>query len=324
LGIWDSIKPEVVEYGGDLITDGGTQPTIAPVSEVCVELVSSTLYGNPPISRDGFGTSFAAPKVTHIAACLAAELPNESCLLYRALIVQSARWPDWVGKNKFDLDNAVRLLGYGIPNLDRALSGSDRRITLITRGERRIRARQAQVYQVSLPPALRSPGEDRDILIEVTLSYKAQPRRTRRTRRKYLSTWLDWECSKKGEDPDRFLERILQAPDLQNESENELEKQSQFTWTLGKRTKNSGKTKKVSRQAGTIQKDWAIVKSYDLRESFCIGIVGHEGWNNDPEADVPYALVVSFEALDTNVSIYTEIANVQVPIEVENTVLVRY
>jgi hypothetical protein len=117
---------------------------------------------------------------------------------------------------------------------------------------------------ISLPPALRSPGEDRDILIEVTLSYKAQPRRTRRTRRKYLSTWLDWECSKKGEDPDRFLERILQAPDLQNESENELEKQSQFTWTLGKRTKNSGKTKKVSRQAGTIQKDWAIVKSYDL------------------------------------------------------------
>jgi hypothetical protein len=148
LGIWDSIKPEVVEYGGDLITDGGTPPAIAPFSEVCLELVSSTLNSHPPISRDGFGTSFAAPKVTHIAACLAAELPNESCLLYRALIVQSARWTDWVGKNKFDLDNAVRLLGYGIPNLDRALSGSDRRITLITRGERRIRARQAHVYQV--------------------------------------------------------------------------------------------------------------------------------------------------------------------------------
>jgi Subtilase family len=309
LGMWDSIKPEVVEYGGDLVSDGGTQPNLTYPPEVCPDLVRSTLNGGPMSAQDCIGTSYAAPKVAHIAACLAAELPNESCLLYRALIVQSARFPSWVETTNFDLYHAIRLLGYGIPNLDRALGNSKNRITLIAKGERRIAARQAQVYEVSLPDELRSPGEDVDIRIEVTLSYKAQPRRTRRARRKYLSTWLDWECSDKGEDPERFLERVLEKHDAPPESQKKGK--DIFNWVLNKR-KNWGQTNNVSRQEGTLQKDWAIVKSYDLRESFCIAVVGHEGWNNDPNATVPYALVVSFEAVDTNIPIYTSIATVQV------------
>jgi Subtilase family len=321
LGIWDSIKPEVVEYGGDLVSDGGTQPNLTSPAEVCPDLVRSTLNGGPMSARDTVGTSFAAPKVAHIAACLAAELPNESCLLYRALIVQSARFPSWVETTNFDLYSAIRLLGYGIPNLDRALGNSNNRITLVARGERQIAARQAQIYEVSLPDGLRSPGEDLDIRIEVTLSYKAQPRRTRRARRKYLSTWLDWECSDKGEDPARFLERVLKNYDAPPESQKKGK--DIFNWVLNKR-KNWGQADNVSRQEGTLQKDWAIVKSYDLRESFCIAVVGHEGWNNDPSATVPYALVVSFEAVDTNIPIYTSIANVQVPIQVENEVSLKY
>jgi subtilisin family serine protease len=319
LGIWDSIKPEVVEYGGDLVSDGGTATSLTTPPEVCPDLVRSTLNGGPMSAQDCIGTSFAAPKVAHIAACLAAELPNESCLLYRALIVQSARFPDWVKTTNFDLYSTIQLLGYGIPNLDRALGNSNNRITLIAKGERRIAARQAQIYEVSLPNELRSPGGDLDILIEVTLSYKAQPRRTRRARRKYLSTWLDWECSKKGEVPELFLARVLrdyEAPDDVEKSE------SIFNWVLNKR-KDRGQARNVSRQEGTLQKDWAIVKSYDLRKSFCIAVVGHEGWNNDPNATVPYALVVSFEAVDTNIPIYTSIANVQVPVEIKSEISIQ-
>jgi Subtilase family len=319
LGIWDSIKPEVVEYGGDVVSDGGIPPSLTTPPEVCPDLVRSTLGGGPMSARDAIGTSYAAPKVAHIAACLAAELPNESCLLYRALIVQSARFPSWVETTNFDLYHAIRLLGYGIPNLDRALGNSTNRITLVARGERLIAARQAQVYEVSLPDELRSPGEDLDIRIEVTLSYKAQPRRTRRARRKYLSTWLDWDCSKKGEVPERFLDRILKEYDAPAEVE---ESESIFNWVLNKR-KNWGQARNVSRQEGTLQKDWAIVKSYDLRESFCIAVVGHEGWNNDPSATVPYALVVSFEAVDTNIPIYTQIATVQIPTQVETEVSIK-
>jgi len=313
LGIWDTIKPEVVEYGGDLVKDESIPPNITSPKEVCPELVRSTLNGGPGVAADTVGTSFATPKVSHIAACLAAELPDESCLLYRALIVQSARWPEWA-EEKLD---TVRQIGYGIPNIDRALGNSPNRITLITRGNNRIKARQAHVYQVKLPDQLRSQGEEHEILVEVTLSYKAQPRRTRRNRRKYLSTWLDWDCSKKRENPEKFLARILKEYDASEDAEKGEEG---FKWTIGNRAKNYGKIEGVSRSAGTVQKDWTVVKSFELREAFCIAVVGHEGWNNDPDAEAPYSLVISFEALASNIPIYTTFVEAQVVIEVDQQV----
>jgi hypothetical protein len=316
-GIWNTIKPEVVEYGGDLVKDESTPPNITFSKDVCPELVRSTLNGGPALACDQVGTSFAAPKVSHIAARLAVELPDESCLLYRALIVQSARWPEWAVADDVDKLHVLRQIGYGIPNLDRALGNAPNRITLITRGEKRINARQAHIYQVKMPEELRSQGEELEILVEVTLSYKAQPRRTRRNRRKYLSTWLDWDCSKRGEDPDSFLARILKEYDAPHDAE---KGDKLFSWTLGKRQKNHGKNQGASRSAGTLQKDWAIVKSYNLRDAFCIAVVGHEGWNNDPDATAPYSLVVSFEAVEANIPIYTALVEAQVEVEVEQQI----
>jgi hypothetical protein len=313
LGLWDSIKPEVVEYGGDLVKDEGTPPNITSPENVCPELVRSTLSGGSAVASDSVGTSFAAPKVSHIAAFLAAEFPNESCLLYRALIVQSSKWPQWAMVDNVDKLQVIRQIGYGLPNLDRALNNSPNRITLITREEKRIKARQAHVYQVKLPDTLRSQGEELDILLEVTLSYKAQPRRTRRNRRRYLSTWVDWDCSKSGEDPDSFLARVLKEYDAPDDAE---KGDKIFSWTLGKQ-KNHGRTQGLSRSAGTLQKDWAMVKSYNLRDAFCIAVVGHEGWNNDPDANAPYSLVVSFEAVESNIPIYAALVEAQVEPEIE-------
>ena len=190
---------------------------------------------------------------------------------------------------------------------------------MITRGERTIKARQAHVYQVKLPEELRTPGEAFDIRVEVTLSYKAQPRRTRRNRRKYLSTWLDWECSGKGEEPEHFLARILKQYDAPEDSERG---EGIFRWTLGKQN-NHGIIKDVSRSVGTLQKDWTTVKSFELTEAFCIAVVGHEGWNNDPNAEVPYSLVVSFEAVGVNIPIYAPFVEAQVEIEVEQQVEIQ-
>ncbi|HBE19715.1 MAG TPA: subtilase family protease [Cyanobacteria bacterium UBA11149] len=319
LGIWETIKPEVVEYGGDFAQDGGFPPNITYPKDLCPELVRSTLNGGPAIASDAVGTSFAAPKVSHIAACLAAELPDESCLLYRALIVQSARWPEWTIADNLDKLQVIRQIGYGIPNLDRVLGNAPNRITLITRGEQSIKAKQAHIYQVKLPEKLRSQGEELDILLEVTLSYKAQPRRTRRNRRKYLSTWLDWDCSKRGEDPERFLARTLANYDAPEDSD---KGESLFKWMLGKQ-KNHGTIRDVSRSAGTIQKDWTVVKSFELTEAFCIAVVGHEGWNNEPEATVPYSLVVSFEAVEANIPIYAALFQAQIELEVEQEVEIQ-
>lgn len=309
-GIWGTIKPEVVEYGGDYAIDSQTSPNFTTPEAVCPELVRSTRDGGKAISADSVGTSFATPKVTHIAAALEAAFPEESTLFYRALIVQSARLPNWIDNSGSTLYPAIRTLGYGIPDINRALGNSEHRVTLITRGLETIRAREAKVYQVKVPNEFLSQGQGFNILIEITLSYVAEPRRTRRNRRKYLSTWLDWTCSKRGEDPDCFLNRVLKDYEATEDTE---KGEGLFQWTLGTRKLNPGKTsatgvdgrvKELSRSTGTIQKDWTTVKSYELPESFCIAVVGHEGWNQDKNAEAPFALAVSFEAVNSDVDVY--------------------
>ena len=264
------------------------------------------------------GTSFAAPKVTHIATAIEAAFPQESTLLYRALIVQSARLPAWTNNSNANLCHAIRTMGYGIPDINRALGNSSNRATLTTRGLERIKARQAKVYQVKVPENFLPQGEGFEILIEITLSYVAEPRRTRRNRRKYLSTWLDWTCSKRGEDPARFLGRVLKDYDASEETE---EDDGLFQWTLGKRQWAKGQkrpngidgiVKELSRSTGTIQKDWATVKSYELREGFCIAVVGHTGWNQDSNAEVPFALAVSFEAVNSTIDLYTSFVEAEI------------
>lgn len=94
-GIFNSIKPEVVEYGGCYAQDGGTPRQVVPRPELSPRLISSTLYGGNVIRQDRVGTSFAAPKVSHILAYIQSVFPYESTLLYRALLIQSARWPEW-------------------------------------------------------------------------------------------------------------------------------------------------------------------------------------------------------------------------------------
>lgn len=333
LGIWGTVKPEVVEYGGDYVIDSPTSPSFTKPEPVCPELVRSTLDGGKAVSSDAVGTSFAAPKVTHIAAALAATFPQESTLLYRALIIQSARLPNWTNQSSEKMYLGIRTMGYGIPNLDRALGNSPSRVTLTTQGHETIHARQARIYQVKIPEGLIIEGEGIEILIEITLSYVAEPRRTRRQRRKYLSTWLDWSCSKKGEDPQNFLDRVLkeynEAPEDADEGD------GLFRWTLGKKQFKpngdeqrrprgiDGIVKEVSRTTGTVQKDWALVKSYDLREGFCVAVVGHEGWNKSSETTVPYSLVVSFEAVNSTIPLYDSFVRVQQPLQVQEKVRLR-
>lgn len=106
-GIWDTIKPEVVEYGGtDVMNKKGKYPLLTTPEEVCPELIRKSPEG-PAYSRDAVGTSFTAPKVTHIAAAIEKVIPNAPALLYRALIAQSARWPEY--SSRLDVPGCSKL-----------------------------------------------------------------------------------------------------------------------------------------------------------------------------------------------------------------------
>ena len=301
LGIWESIKPEVVEFGGDYLRTAGDKPDVSAPShakECYPPLVRSTLHGGPAFDRDDVGTSYATPKVTRIAAGLQTVLPEESCLLYRALIVQSARWPDWArGLPPNEQTALMARIGYGVPDMKRATMNTDYRTTFITTGDQEIKPGGCHVYQVPIPEEIRRAGFDYDILVEVTLSYAAEPRRTRRTHRGYLSTWLDWQSNRKDERLESFVSRIVKDDD------DVIREGTSFSWTISS-SSNTGQIADVRRSIGTVQKDWAYIRSNALPEDFCIAVRGHKGWSKDPDNTANYTLAVTFEIVNEEIAIY--------------------
>lgn len=338
-GIWNVIKPEVVEYGGDNARNQNSPTDVQAggvVPAACPELVRSTMFPpGPAFDRDEVGTSFAAPKVARIAAKLQQLLPGEPALLYRALIVQSARWPGWAEAILAELrtesheeahtaqlrqraSQILRSIGYGVPDTSCATSNTDHRTTFITKGEITIRAGECHIYQVPIPPELCQQADEYDIRIDVTLSYVAQPRRTRRNLRHYLSTWVDWKSSKLGEGINDFRTRALKD----EEGEGEPLKGSVLRWTIRERSE-WGLIRDVKRNSGTVQKDWAVVKSNTLPDHFCVAVVGHRGWSLDPDSTARYALAVTLEILGQEIAIYEPLrtAVIELQAEVEEVVL---
>lgn len=303
-GIWDSIKPDVVEYGGThAINKNGSDINLTTPAEVCTDLIRRSPPG-PAYSKDDIGTSFAAPKVSYIASEVQKTLPNSPSLLYRALIAQSARWPN-ISANiqNEDAKKMLRRVGYGFPDVNRAVQNNKYRATLISTELLEIADKEAHIFTVNIPQELRDVGENYNILLEITLSYAAKPKRTRRSYKNYLSTWLDWTCSKKNESRQHFEARIFEA-DATGQDD------GQFPWMIHER-QNWGIAKDFARSKQTLQKDWCIINSSDLNDSFCIAVRGHKGWGSLFKAK--YAISVSFEAIDENIEIY-EI------IRLENTV----
>lgn len=297
-GIWDVLKPEVVEYGGThAYNKGSVPPQLTTPPEVCPELIRKSPEG-PAFARDDIGTSFSAPKVTYIASQIQKVLPESPALLYRALIAQSARWPkELTMPNNNQCVSMLRHVGYGIPDVRRATHNDEYRVTLITPSLMELGAGEAHIFQIPIPEELSSIGENYDILVEITLSYAANPRRTRRYVKGYLSTWLDWCCSRIGESATTFARRIFETGAV-------IDDDGDFDWVLGEAI-NRGAAKNYSRKNGTLQKDWCIIKSNQLSDAFCVAVRGHKGWGDMFKAK--YSLAVSFEAVNQDIAIYEPI-----------------
>lgn len=305
-GLWGSIKPDVVEYGGGYIKSDDNNLIIK--KETSVELLRTSPPG-PAYAKDDVGTSYSTPKVSHIAAEIQKLFPHQSTLLYRALIAHSAKWPNWTD----DLPNTDKLnifksMGYGIPNLNDALNNNEYKITFTTAKRMEINVKDAHLYHIPIPESLNGPGQEKDIKVTVTLAYTAKPRRTRMNKKGYLSSWLEWDTSK----PDEPIENV------KNRTFTDGSKHSSYNnepWYIASKS-SDGIIKGISRNDSTLQKDWRIIKSYNLPEKFAIAIKSHQGWDRDPFSKAYYSLVVSFEAINNDIKIYEAIKN-EVELELE-------
>lgn len=309
--LWSVVKPEVVEYGGDRLFETPLTRNMPTNAATSPELIASTLHGAPAISKDDVGTSFAAPKVSHIAAHIQRLFPNASAQLYRTLVVQSARWPVWA-ENGANSDEVLRLIGYGVPSLERATTNAPHRVTMITGNAEEIWSKQYHLYQIPIPAEIRRAASEVPIRIDVTLAYTACPRRTRSRRTAYLETWLDWRSICMGEPLAHFKNRM---------EGNGSRNYTGIPWTIHQ----SGQYGDVdiNRNQGSVQKDWAIIESNQFPEDFAIAVRAHLGWNHKEGGGLArYCLAVSFESLDLDLPVYASVelalrAEVETEVETE-------
>lgn len=170
-----SIKPDVAHYGGNLVINDFGQ---LDWKNQGVGVI--TLHHQPV--RQHFaavnGTSFAAPRVARIAAEVAARYPDASANLIRALVALSARRS--VPNGALTPDQLWQTVGYGIPDLNRALESLGPRVVLVFDGE--IDSDGVHIHPVPLPRDFVEASTRRSLRI----AYAFDPP-VRRQRREYIA-----------------------------------------------------------------------------------------------------------------------------------------
>ncbi len=233
----------------------------------------------------------------------------------RSLVAQSARLPENLIRHP-SVSN-IRMYGYGIPDKIRATQNSQQRITLVAESE--ISAKKAEIYTLVIPEEIRGVASEFDILMEVTLAYTAKPRRTRRRTKSYLSTWVDWTSSKFEESYGQFKGRVSYYTEG-DEIEDPVDDAKNIPWCIRENV-NWGSVHGLRRQDSSLQKDWTILKAYQMPEQFSLAVVGHQGWEKNIFEKVPYAIAVSFEVLNAEIDVYNLI-RVANEIEIEQEIQV--
>lgn len=152
-----------------------------------VSLNSGFGQGRP--FREAHGTSYAAPRVAHVAAKLAHRLPENSINLTRAILASHAVWPAAsvqllnFADNAQGRDNLLQLVGYGRVSPDAVFESLDNEVTLYA--EDHIGNNRSQFHELPIPDEFWGTGR-RQRQVMITLAYS--PMRT--TRLDYRHTKL--------------------------------------------------------------------------------------------------------------------------------------
>lgn len=159
-GTANTIKPELVSYGGGFVKHKGRY----------------LLDGVRSFSPDGsiyesVGTSYSTPRVAALLSALHNEIREEyDPLMIKALAIHSANYPNSV---KLDQYERVKYMGYGIPApLKDILFNSDHEITMI-QSDRLVKGKYMEILEFPYPECL--INNDGYYYGDVTITLVTQP-----------------------------------------------------------------------------------------------------------------------------------------------------
>jgi hypothetical protein len=320
------LKPEIVCEGGNCATDGLTV-------DQCHSLSVLTTSHQPIVKlfTTAGETSAACALAGRIGGAVRSRYPEYWPETVRGLLVHSAEWTETMlrrygqGALRQDVENRLRYCGYGEPSIERALWSASDALTLIAEAELQpflqesrsdVKLNEMHVHEIPWPvEALRSLGGT-EVELRVTLSYFIEPNPARRgwiRRHRYASHGLRFDMQTPVESLNDFRGRINKLAREEDE-ESATTSSDSADWVLGP----------ILRSKGSLHSDIWRGTATALAERRHIAVYPVGGWWKErPQLErgndkVRYALLVSVKTPQTEVDLYTPIANaVGVTVEIE-------
>ncbi|GAB6905950.1 S8 family peptidase [Desulfosarcina cetonica] len=328
------IKPEIVLEGGNLAHDGNGFIT------ECDDLSLLSTYYDPQNSHfhPFTMTSAATAQAACMAARIQAQYPDFWPETIRALLVHAANWPDGLWQqfsgdgSKTALKKLLRICGYGVPNLERALFSAANSLTLIAQAEIQpfdkkrddvgkpisgYRTKDMHVYELPWPKdVLRGLPDGTGVEMRVTLSYFIEPGPGEigwQDRYRYASHALRFELNSPGEGKEELIKRINKAARDEEGGHPGTASASKY-WKIGQ-----------ARDRGSVHSDIWQGTAQELADSNIIAISPRIGWWRERahlkrwDRRARYALVVSITTPEETIDVYTPVATqvgITVPIEI--------
>ncbi|MBD3376228.1 S8 family serine peptidase [candidate division KSB1 bacterium] len=333
--IWDSrwpIKPDIVLEGGNL----AKAPDDFISEHDDLSLLST---GHQPIQRqlDSINaTSAAAALAAWMAAQIQTRYPDAWPETVRALMVHCSEWPiamkqqflkanDQGEYSKSDYRRLLRICGYGVPNMTKALACASNSLTLIseneiqpyTKKEGRSDCSTKEMHLHRLPwphEVLLSLGEA-PITMRITLSYFIEPGPGEvgwKDKYRYASCGLRFDLNSPGEGEENFIKRLNKAARDEGEGRPDTDSGSK-RWDIGSN----------SRDTGSVHSDIWKGNAADIATCNLIGVYPVIGWWRERtwlsrwDRKARYSLIVSLYTPDENIDVYTPVAvQLGIPVEV--------
>ena len=323
---WDirqwPIKPEVLFEGGNVAR--GPSDSVFPSDDL--SLLST--YHDPQVTQFAAfnATSAASAQAAWMAARIQAAYPDAWPETIRALIVHTATWTE-AQKRRFLLNDSkasyaklLRICGYGVPNLERALSCAKNTLTLIAQQRLQPFDRHAEnhrhitrdfhFYRLPWPEDVLYGLGETPVEMRITLSYFIEPSPGEigwKDRYRYASHALRFALNSPTESEQEFVRRINAHGD-EEPSETEGPRDH---WVIGGNARN----------VGSIHSDIWNGTAAELAASNLIAVHPAVGWWRERHhlgrwnRKTRYSLIVSIQTPTQDVDIYTPVA-VQIGIPV--------
>jgi Subtilase family len=333
--VWDGkwpIKPEIVLEGGNLAK--GPDGFISEHDDL--SLLST---GHRPTYRQFNpinATSAATAQAAWMAAQIQARYPDAWPETIRGLMVHTAEWPDALKKqfisanskgefSKKKFGKLMRICGYGVPSLSRALACASNSLTLISEaeiqpytkkdGSSNCSTKDMHLHRIPWPKdVLLSLGEI-SVTLRITLSYFIEPSPGEvgwKDKYQYSSFGFRFDLNNTGEVEQEFVKRLNKAARDEGEGKPDGSSGSE-RWLLGANNRNKG----------SIHSDIWKGTAADIATCSLIGVYPIGGWWKERkwlgrwDRKSRYSLIVSLYTPNEEINIYIPVVKqLEIPVEV--------